>query len=722
MRIILRRHLGALFLGLLILSWGNISKGEGATPSPLVVGAGHREGINQMVYSPDSSLLASAGKDCLIVIRDAATGAWRTTLAHKAAVNCLAFARDSVKLAAGDADSNVVIWNAQSGKVILSCREQTVTDAERKVGVLRVAFSADGKQLAAASAGVLRIWDTGNAALLAKISTGLERSALLAFSSDGQQVYAGGDGEPLQSWQARTGAAVKTLALDNVPCYALAISPDSRTVAFRTDKGPIAVWDIATGNTLTTIAPPRALSSITFTPDSKRLLGALNMNLLVMWNADKGEILQAVDCGGDMYVGNMVSIAASADGKTFAAATNAGVVKLWDAKTGKLVTRRDAFQAKIVQILAGSLPGTPSAIVAGYEDGSLRVWDAASGKLVKTLLSPERKVFAIALAPSGSTLAVCLGYESFSHAMETQGVPYQEICYWDTQSWTLLRKTRIIGYKNGVTSLAFSPDGQTLAGGADAIGFDSVRLWDVKTGEINTELTQTQILRPRKVAFSKDGKLVASASEATTGVQIWKIDSGTPFFAKQDYTTGRNEANALLFLPGGNLVKVTEYGIRIFDTTAAKWLESPEKVSEPATGLTLSPDAKLLASTTKTGRVKLWTLPDFTFKNYLNADEPNLKDVAFLANSRSIATAHTDGSIKIWSAASGDLLATLLPLPTQKTGEVEGEWIAWTPQGYYAGSGDAAKYVRIVGNDAATPNTIEQTFSRPAQVQKALAR
>src|SRR5688572_5069652 len=84
-------------------------------------------------------------------------------------------------------------------------------------------------------------------------------------------------------------------------------------------------------------------------------------------------------------------------------------------------------------------------------------------------------------------------------------------------------KIRIEGpFNSGIVySVAFSPDGKTLASGS---GDKTIRLWEVNTGRLIRALSGHGGT-VRSVAFSPDGKMIASGSEDKT-IKLWQVSTG----------------------------------------------------------------------------------------------------------------------------------------------------------------------------------------------------
>src|SRR5262249_4410852 len=123
--------------------------------------------------------------------------------------------------------------------------------------------------------------------------------------------------------------------------------------------------------------------------------------------------------------------------------------------------------------------------------GVAQLWDVASSRKGASFSGGSTEIVSMAFSPDGKTLALLSN-------------KYKSIQLWDVGTGS---NTQTVKDPAGVDALVFSPDGKTLASTSGS----AIKLWDVASGTITSTLTG-QMDGVYSVAFSPDGKTLASAS------------------------------------------------------------------------------------------------------------------------------------------------------------------------------------------------------------------
>jgi Tol biopolymer transport system component len=275
----------------------------------------------------------------------------------------------------------------------------------------------------------------------------------------------------------------------------------------------------------------------------------------------------------------------------------------------------------------------PAAIAAaGIVGISLLVWGLAQStddaqpstdESLRTLTGHDGWVTSVAWSPDGTTLASSSAYDTAR--------------LWDAASGD--EQATLTGHDNGVFSVAWSPDGTTLASG---VNDPTVRLWDAASGDEQATLTGHDGL-VWSVAWSPDGTTLASGGDDGT-VRLWDAASGD----EQATLTGHDGR-----------------------VTSVAW----------------SPDGTTLASGGIDGTVRLWDAASGDEQATLTG--PAVWSVAWSPDGTTLATACSDETVRLWDAASGDEQASL----TGHDGRVYS--VAWSPDGTTLASGGDDGTVRL---------------------------
>jgi WD40 repeat protein len=225
--------------------------------------------------------------------------------------------------------------------------------------------------------------------------------------------------------------------------------------------------------------------------------------------------------------------------------------------------------------------------------------------------------------------------------------------------WQLGHEARLAlpAQKDIFLDVAFSPDGQTLAGLEHG---GRIQIWDRQTGQLR-QTTGAKNGGPladlnrgvHAIAFSPDGRSLAGPGEGASLV-LYAADTGLPIRRLE------GPPGALLSLTwspdGGNLVAgLARHALRVWDAHDGHLIhETFGRHGGPVAAVAYSPDGRTLASGSFDRTLKLWNPGDPTQpRAVLTGHSAEVRAVAFSPDGRQIASASNDRSIRIWDAASG---------------------------------------------------------------------
>jgi WD40 repeat protein len=180
-------------------------------------------------------------------------------------------------------------------------------------------------------------------------------------------------------------------------------------------------------------------------------------------------------------------------------------VHLCDAVTLKPL-RSAAAHEQEVRAAAFGVDGN-TLVSAASDDGFVRLWETATGKALTSLAGLGDYIYALAASPDGRQLAVGTGTNK------------KTIWLFDAATGKLIRN---IAARDGVTSLAFSGDGKTLASGHSK----HVRLWDVSTGRLLRTFPGGTESWERVYVLASDGRTLAVENGHDGVVQLYETAVG----------------------------------------------------------------------------------------------------------------------------------------------------------------------------------------------------
>ena len=518
---------------------GRLRLWDVATQTEVASFGGRTDPVSTVSFSPDGSLLASAGRspDLTIKLWDVATQSQVAKLSgHTNGVTAVSFSPDGALLASGSwNDGTVKLWDVGNRTLIRTLEEHTGT-------VHSVAFSPDGSILvSAASDGtvLLREIETENAAAI----SGHNFLSAMALSPDGALLASSGgwSDHTVRLWDVSRQSQVAALRGHMQGVSAVSFSPDGGLLASGSWDGTIRLWDAATKSQVAALrGHTQVVSAVSFSPDGGFLASGSREGTIRLWDVGTREQMGLLD----RHTDDVLSVSFSPDGAILASAGDYEdqTVKLWNVATQELIATLEGHE-NAVNTVAFSPNGNT---LASGSDYGIRLWDVATRTHIATLEEPGgwNPVNSIAFSPDGTTLV---------------SGSWHGVKVWDLA--TEQPVSTLEGHTNRIHSVAFAPDGTFVSGSDDG----TMLLWDLRprphtlikvAGDKQQGPAGAALARPFVVwVRDQHGNLFAGAAVT------FAVTAGDGTLSATTFTTdanGRVESTLTLgSKPGTNTVEVT---------------------------------------------------------------------------------------------------------------------------------------------------------------------
>jgi len=551
-----------------LLAWGN--KDDTGAPvlslwdlalNKEVARLPHSNHVVSVAFSPDTNVLATLALDGVVRLWEIHSQREVTDFSSiemmGEGLGYVLFSPDGKTLAIGEGKGGIRLFDWRTGKVTLPPVFRTTKLRNSWEGIMALAFSPDGKYLAAAywPDSQVYLWDlkAGGEATMLSGHTALIRA--LAFSPDNQTLASASDDSTVRLWDVRRKTPIRRLQghLRNVA--ALAWSPDGKDLASGSQDGSVRYWDPAlTPDAIPyqKLSSPIKLFALAFSPDSGRMITVRRADgAVVLWDAASLREIEKLEFVGT----NQLSVALSQDGRLLAVADCVGRVRVWDFPARRPLKDLPSNPGDHCELTFSARGHLLRAHVWDLNHGCrLKIWDVATfaeiglegvnlNDLWLESLDPNERVLAIPhkdgmvnwwditsrpphaaleypleYRESGGFVCVAFSPDGRWFASASMG---GGMTVWDLAQQPPHRRART--NLNTISNLAFSPDGRRLITGGGAGSRDVVKLWDPESGREVAALTGEPGLY-FCVGFSPDGKTLYAGSFLGT-LLLWRAPS-----------------------------------------------------------------------------------------------------------------------------------------------------------------------------------------------------
>lgn len=586
-------------------------------------------------FSPDGKLLIVPDGNKRVLLFDASSGMVVHSIPTDAEEAILS---PDGKTLAVSTDDSVEIWDVESSRRL---HEIIIEDPPMEYS--RLAFSPDSKLLAAAAgkSQQVRVWE---------VKSGMQQlwwngikdpddrlpMGQIAFSADGKMLAATSQYRQPLFWMLQPNGKLEEtklgngLTVDGAPL--IAFSPDGKAIAiWDANKFEIRLCD-AKGNLLHTL-PATGCNLVAFSTDGSTLVatrdGSGRDYAVQRWEVMTGKTLSEADLPG---IKHRTPCVVSPDGKTLAAVRTEynRVVRLFDVATGRpFIAPPDHERG------AWDLAFSPDGqLLASVSNGQVILWRLRSGTVAHSWEDSHGGLGPLAFSPDSKTLAV--------------GLHHGEVGLYATDDGKKLHTLR--GPEQPVTEIAFSPDGRLLAAGGQG---KTVWLWRTQDGE--SERILDQQTKTDALAFSPDGLfLISVTGENDYAYRVWDLSTGKDLLASHEVS---ETARSLAFLPDGKTLAGLRYNGEVWlrdwkSAALVREFPPPEPFDDMKSTpmpLAMGPGGRLAASVDSLGQLLLWEPGSDPLRRRTlrlgDREGSGVTGAAFSPDGRYVAAGKPDGTI-----------------------------------------------------------------------------
>jgi WD40 repeat protein/serine/threonine protein kinase len=543
----------------------------------------------------------------------------------------LVFSPDGRSLACGMLDGQVRLWD------LMHHTTETARFAD-SARIRALAFSADAGHVAAGTAsGVIRLLRAPNLEYEQTLGDDTGDVKSLAFSPDGKWLASGSADGAVRLWDTTKGnSTVAPVRSVRFPIAFVLFSPDGRWLAVIGDE--IGLWSLPDFRTHRQLAyPSGVVTAFRFSPDGLSVAVGSTDRSIQLWSLSPTEPARRTFAG---HTGPVTWLSfAAADAVMISQSIDDRTIRTWDTRTEPWTTEL-GDQGGHIQSAGYSADGAWVAMAS--TNRGVQAWDVARRTLYRTFPTDS---------PAQS---VCIS----ANGVLAAGLRDGSIALWDLKSGT--NRGALREHRASVNSVAFSPDGATLASTSQD---GTLRIWDfVNAKRLFTSAESHEPLS--RVCFSPDGKLIAAGGKKSNEltppgsdrgnlVHVWDAASGALLFSLAGHAA---PVRTVCFAPDGRALASgsDDQTVRIWDLAEQRCVAVLAGHRYAVFGLSYRGDGKLLASGDGGGEIKLWDVQQGRNLASLSRDKEIVFGVHFSGDGRSLSSWGNDKLVTIWDLTRFD--------------------------------------------------------------------
>lgn len=600
--------------------------------------------VNNITFSPDTSLLAITDSNHVNIMKIQTEALWRQLKQDGGMITSLAFRPDSLALAAGNKKGVTHLWSLNND------REVEVLQGHSD-SVNGIAFTPDGKYLATVSSDrSARIWDAGTGKPIQPGDGHWGVIYSIAGNPDGQLVASGSIDKTVRLWNVATGQLVSTFEGHSSNIFDVKFDSAGNILASGSYDGTVRIWDAINHKLLHVLSPTtgdekievKGISNLSFSHDGT-LLAASSENTAFLWSVTNGKLLKRFNSKYGAVWTAFDSNSNTLNGVTI---DDDLVIRFWDMLSGKVLHKFDGASLKRLSGLGFDPTGQIFA-TTDYDyipaKSAMHLWDVHNGQLLRAIpmdFGSDR----IAFTSNGSLIAAPKN---------------NQVYMWNTATGDL---DRIVNTDcQWMRSIAFSSDDQMLLAGCED---KTLRMINAGGSAAKLTLNKTKIDSTNQEArFSPDGNKLALAGMSPV-VELWDTHSG---HLTRELPSQSVASWDIAFHPNQPWLAVgsNRSPVSVWNATSGELLQRFDGNSM-SQGFIVSPDGRFIATLSPDTRsLILWDIQRGALHHTIDIRQQNITDFTFSPDSQTIAVTSFNRSknggetVSLWNIATAENSQTL---------------------------------------------------------------
>jgi WD40 repeat protein len=573
----------------------------------------------------------------------------------------------------------------------------------------------------------------------------------LAITPDGKQIVSGSQDKTIRIWDIETGKTVRMIRGEVAPgnwgtIFALALSPDGRRLAVggqfhRSDRAAgsaVRVYDFVSGKVEALLRGHEdVVFALAFAPDGKHLLSGSGDKTAIIWDVATGQRIHRLSG----HARDIKSAAFANDGGRVITGSEDRTLRLWNAHTGAQIAEMTEHRALAqrenqksdlahASVEAAGFSPDDQLIASSSTDGRVLLWDGRTGIFLRQLANPGgmtgfSSIRSVRFSPDGkwvlaaSEFGGCAFYDVASGAELIDGKMYEK-------PPSLFEKVRRERCNGGV---AFTPDGRLAASAYNSV----VNVLDTRTGKAIRTL-QSAGAPVFGVGFAPDGRSIAWGNTTQQGVdkkpqlthRLRLPLDRAPLGAVERIATSDGFARAstqhgawsVAFKGAGPMLVNTRFLEVSKDGKPQAEIDLAGRGTSGTSPMAFTPDGQTVLIGLAPA-IDAYAVSGRLFGSFTGHDSA-VRDLVTSPDGRFLLSGGYDQTVRLWNLKTRELIVTVFH-------GTDGEWVMWTPQGYYTGSPGADKIVGWQINKGAEQaadyvgaEQLRQHLNRPDIVERAI--